>query len=165
MLWMVAGCDRQAASSSRPSTPVDTTFFYDDGTSETKSVAVGDASALDATLRPVLASAFQKSSEGRRVARWLIDDRRSGTPVPATGAKVDAELRTTVSVYRDYRVVPSMESVPAIPGIQWRRRPDDPWKDCAGAPDPETGLKRAIEYLADDLRTIREFSEAAATAQ
>jgi hypothetical protein len=91
-----------------------------------------------------------------------VDDRRHppGRPrhrLPAPeGVKVD--IRTTVSTYRDYRVAPGAGGVPTARAIQSRRRATDSWAHEAGIPDPATGLARAMEYLADDLKSVREMA-------
>lgn len=151
----LAGCDRRSPSAARPT--VDLVFFYDDGTSVKKPVPIDNPAAADVVERPILATAFSKPPRGPRVVRWLIDDSRSGAPVTVDGPHAKGEFRSTISIYREYRVVPASTSLPAI-GIQARHRPDARWADWASASDAATALSLAMDYLADDLKAVRELA-------
>jgi hypothetical protein len=161
-LLLFAGCAKKKEGPSRAEPaqpPVKIVFFFDDGSLTTETIAFANLKAADAILRPILARAFTKPEHGPRVVRWLLDDKRSwGPPASfrAQGVPWQMNLNATKSIYREYRVVPPLTGVRTIPEIESREDPKEAWLDCAGVPDPATGLKRAMEYLAQDLNGIRE---------
>ena len=160
----VAGCRTKPDPAATNPPSVRVLFLHEDGTSTTEVVDPGDPNAADAVLRPILASAFARSGTSPRVVRWLIDDSRpSRAAAVVRDHEIEGELRSTASIYRDYRLALASTDIPSMPAIQSRRSPDDPWEDEAGVPDPETGLNRAMEYLLEDLRAVRQVASAAAS--